>query len=269
MSTLYPLMPHHYTALKALTNVPNIPVEDLHVLNALLPDILGRMNVPAVPMETDVTEDEIKDVWVKFGETLALPNLVLILKHYNYLQSLIANNAGKQVTAFGPNPRNPDVFKTYIGNRIVKAVEMNLGQYNYFRGFKLPVKEDPRMLGYLVKYTHRANNVEGVEGYCTWMPKEAFEAEHRTAGELTFGDALYLIERGERVMRNGWNGKGMFIEIRHPEHESIMINGEYETYTRSIHMVLVNTKEKTISNWVASSTDSHAQDWDIFEEKED
>ena len=57
-------------------------------------------------------------------------------------------------------------LQSYLGVKVLKAVEMNLGDYNLFRGWGIPVDEDPLTEGYLVVYP---------DGYRSWAPKEAFE----------------------------------------------------------------------------------------------
>lgn len=57
-------------------------------------------------------------------------------------------------------------MKTYIGVKIIDATPMNLGEYNKYRGWKIPDDEDPEREGYLVKYP---------DDYKSWSPKEVFE----------------------------------------------------------------------------------------------
>lgn len=54
----------------------------------------------------------------------------------------------------------------YIGCKLLEAIEMNLGDYNDYRGWKLPEDEKYDREGYLVKYA---------DGYESWSPKEIFE----------------------------------------------------------------------------------------------
>lgn len=54
----------------------------------------------------------------------------------------------------------------YIGIKFLEAKEMNLGDYNIYRGWKLPEDERHDREGYLVKYA---------DGYESWSPKEIFE----------------------------------------------------------------------------------------------
>ena len=43
-------------------------------------------------------------------------------------------------------------MKKYVGTKIIEAKEMNLGDYNNYRGGKIPENENPKKEGDLVKY---------------------------------------------------------------------------------------------------------------------
>ena len=43
-------------------------------------------------------------------------------------------------------------MKYAIGCKLVQCEEMNLGDYNEYRGWTIPQNEDPKKPGYLVKY---------------------------------------------------------------------------------------------------------------------
>ena len=60
-------------------------------------------------------------------------------------------------------------MKKYIGTKLIEAKPMTLGEYNVFRGWKIPDNEDPAREGYLVQYP---------DSYVSWSPKEIFEAAY-------------------------------------------------------------------------------------------
>lgn len=60
-------------------------------------------------------------------------------------------------------------MKKYIGTKLIEAKPMTLGEYNVFRGWKIPDNEDPARKGYLVQYP---------DSYVSWSPKEIFEAAY-------------------------------------------------------------------------------------------
>lgn len=60
-------------------------------------------------------------------------------------------------------------MKTYLGVKMLEAGPMSLGEYNKFRGWKIPDNENPETEGYLVKYA---------DGYVSWSPRDAFESAY-------------------------------------------------------------------------------------------
>lgn len=62
----------------------------------------------------------------------------------------------------------------YIGSKLLQAKPMNLGDYNQYRGWKIPKNENPKKEGYLVKYP---------DGYESWSPKEIFEKSYLKVNE--------------------------------------------------------------------------------------
>lgn len=147
----------------------------------------------------------------------------------------------------------------YIGTKKISALPMNLGDYNNYRGWKIPENENPEREGYLVQYA---------DGYESWSPKEVFEESYRDYKSLTFGDAIYLLKEGHRLSRKGWNGKDQWI---------FLISGNTLSYHTMADLVelskLVDGVKhtdviamKTASNamqvgWLASQTDMLAEDW--------
>ena len=66
-----------------------------------------------------------------------------------------------------------------------------------------------------------------------------------------FGEALVQMELGRKVTRNGWNGKGMYLEIQLPDENSKM--------TRPY--IYMKTAQGDLVPWVASQTDLLSNDW--------
>jgi len=62
----------------------------------------------------------------------------------------------------------------YIGTKLVEAKEMNLGDYNKFKGWTIPENENPKTEGYMVKYS---------DDYISWCPKEQFEKNNLKVSE--------------------------------------------------------------------------------------
>lgn len=69
--------------------------------------------------------------------------------------------------------------KTYIGTKVVHAIEMTRAAYNNLRGWQIPDNEDGNDAGYLVQCTEDDNmNVPGFTGHLTWIPKPVFEKSY-------------------------------------------------------------------------------------------
>jgi hypothetical protein len=66
-------------------------------------------------------------------------------------------------------------MERYVGTKLIVAEPMSRGEYNSFRGWKIPENENPEDEGYLVQYE---------DGYISWSPKETFEAAYRKTGAL-------------------------------------------------------------------------------------
>jgi hypothetical protein len=58
----------------------------------------------------------------------------------------------------------------YIGTKMIKAEKMNRGDYNKFKGWKIPENENPLDEGYKVQYS---------DDYTSWSPKEVFESAYK------------------------------------------------------------------------------------------
>ena len=75
--------------------------------------------------------------------------------------------------------------------------------------------------------------------------------------ELTFGEALRALKQGKKVARTGWNGKGLWVEIQHPNAFSKMtLPYLFLNYPNDA----VNTPGARVP-WLASQTDILAEDW--------
>lgn len=149
----------------------------------------------------------------------------------------------------------------YIGTKVINAKPMTRLEYNKFRGWELPADENPADEGYLVEYVDGGQaNTKEFTGYVSWSPKEVFERAYRENGKLTFGDALVYLKEGKKVARDGWNGKGLWLELQTPDENSkmtlpyIFIN--YPADAR-------NTPNAKVP-WLASQTDMLAEDWMVL-----
>ena len=96
---------------------------------------------------------------------------------------------------------------------------------------------------------------------------------------MKFTEIIEALNQGKRVAREGWNGKGMFVfkqvsnvvEIQYvPKMTSLPteVKNEFVKRGKDIHycnaMCIVKA-DNTIDSWVASSSDTFAEDWCVLD----
>lgn len=156
--------------------------------------------------------------------------------------------------------------KAYIGMKQIDAIPMDLGNYNIYRGWKMPDNEDPKAPGYIVRYP---------DNYVSWSPKKTFDEAYSISGSLTFGAAVYLMKQGLKLSREGWNGKGMWIIYvagtkncklvpgtpyakALPKRKQVDILPHFDMYTTNTW-----NKRAMLPGWLASQSDIDASDWGV------
>lgn len=72
-----------------------------------------------------------------------------------------------------------------------------------------------------------------------------------------FGWALQQLRIGARVERQGWNGRGMWIALKHSEGRGIHVDGVEMT----LPYIYMSTVSGDCVPWLASQTDLLAEDW--------
>lgn len=68
---------------------------------------------------------------------------------------------------------------------------------------------------------------------------------------MNFGQALEQLKNGNQVYRQGWNGKGMYLELQVPDEHSKM----------TLPYIWMKTACNNKVPWLASQTDLLADDW--------
>jgi len=68
------------------------------------------------------------------------------------------------------------------------------------------------------------------------------------------GWCVEQLRYGRRMMRTGWNGKGMYIELQEPDTGSKM----------TLPYVYMRTAQGDFVPWLCSQTDLLATDWEEF-----
>ncbi|MGH9345065.1 MAG: DUF2829 domain-containing protein [Terriglobia bacterium] len=70
---------------------------------------------------------------------------------------------------------------------------------------------------------------------------------------LNFSQALEALKGGEKVQREGWNGKGMWLAMQRPDKHSKM----------TLPYIYMSTAQRDLVPWLASQTDILSDDWRI------
>ena len=83
---------------------------------------------------------------------------------------------------------------------------------------------------------------------------------------FAFGKAVELLKEGDRVYRQGWNGKGMFLFLVKGEAVTAAIEDHYgDPEAKGVHKVhdaiYMHTAQGDLVPWLASQTDVLAEDW--------
>lgn len=71
----------------------------------------------------------------------------------------------------------------------------------------------------------------------------------------TIGWAVEQMQLGHRVARDGWNGRGMYLELQMPDQDSKM----------TLPYVYIKTVDGSLVPWLCSQTDLLAADWELAE----
>ena len=175
-------------------------------------------------------------------------------------------------------------MQTYIGTKIIHAHPMTRQAYNDYRGWTLPADEDGNDGGFLVEYVDggKANHPDHA-GYISWSPAEVFIRAYRPISGMTFGEALEALKVGQRVAREGWNGKGMWLSLSTSQDvafasaraipASAFWSDNNRTYAEeqggyATVLPCITMKTATgeiLMGWLASQTDMLAEDWMIVQ----
>ncbi|MCP4258096.1 MAG: DUF2829 domain-containing protein [Planctomycetes bacterium] len=77
---------------------------------------------------------------------------------------------------------------------------------------------------------------------------------------MNFGQAIESLKDGKKVYREGWNGKGIFIELQTPDENSKMTSPYIFINTTGLQ-TNNEAAPKSLVPWLASQTDMLADDW--------
>lgn len=146
-------------------------------------------------------------------------------------------------------------MKKYYGTKRITAEPMTKRGYkNYFN--KPHELGEDKIDGYLIEYPADGHpNHPWHKGYISWSPKEVFEAEYQSTSAMNFGHALTELKESRKIAREGWNGKGLWIELQQPDVNSEMTHP----------YAFLNYSDGNKVPWVPSQTDMLANDWAVVE----
>ena len=80
---------------------------------------------------------------------------------------------------------------------------------------------------------------------------------------MNFGNAIELLKQGKRVKRNGWNGRGIFLELQTPDEYSKMTHPYIYIDTTGLETNNPNAPKDRVP-WLASQTDMLSEDWVLY-----
>ena len=85
--------------------------------------------------------------------------------------------------------------------------------------------------------------------------------KHKINETIQFEEALSLLKQGNKVARQGWNGKGMWIKLTHANK---YISEHGLTVHNLAHIDMRTATGEMCIGWLASQSDILADDWVIF-----
>lgn len=173
------------------------------------------------------------------------------------------------------------IEKLHIGTKLVYLTDMTRLQYNNYRGWDIPVDENPADPGYLVEYLDGGGkNHPDHANYISWSPKLVADRNYRPVDGMSFGMAIEMAKEGHKIARKGWNGKGMWVVLmsgmKLPPYSTQ--GTEKKVNDRTARLIGEDTPLETLPyfamwttnaegrrawlpGWLASQTDMLADDW--------
>ena len=167
-------------------------------------------------------------------------------------------------------------MKTYICTKVIHAVPTKMvNGCPWPDGLPLPEPSEPLKISEHCGCTNEVHIEDGYmfttskdDKYPQFMSKDEFEKNCRCTDAMTFGDALEALQDGERVAREGWNGKNMYVFLAH---EADFVTdadiSEFDQLDVEVaDMLVMKTAQNTFQpGWLASQADMLAEDWYIVE----
>ena len=84
---------------------------------------------------------------------------------------------------------------------------------------------------------------------------------------MNFGEAIIAVQKGNKIKRNGWNGKNQYVElatcINYKNTKGEIVNCNHDAIGNKA-LAFVGTSGVQIG-WLASQSDMLATDWEIVD----
>jgi hypothetical protein len=84
---------------------------------------------------------------------------------------------------------------------------------------------------------------------------------------MNFGEAIIAVQKGNKIKRNGWNGKNQYVElatcISYKNAKGEIVNCNHDAIGNNA-LAFVGTSGVQIG-WLASQSDMLATDWEIVD----
>ena len=105
---------------------------------------------------------------------------------------------------------------------------------------------------------------------------ESVESMYPQKTGLNFGDAIQALKDGQRVAREGWNGKGMWLALSvgnpslpaanfwNPHNKAFAEQNGGQAEVLSV-ITMKTADDKILMGWLASQTDMLSEDWCILD----
>ncbi len=82
---------------------------------------------------------------------------------------------------------------------------------------------------------------------------------------MGIGEAVKSMWNGKKVVRQGWNGKGMWIALRTPNPDDVYVPRSAIPHVMTLPYVYMKTADGHFVPWLCSQTDLLATDWEVVE----
>ena len=165
-------------------------------------------------------------------------------------------------------------MKQYIGTKVVQA-EPAFKLTGYREHCKVANQvlteeqiADCKQSGWEFTDQQEGYRVRYEDGYESWSPKDVFEDAYRQTDAMNFGLAIEAMKNGERVAREGWNGKDMYVFLAYEA--DFVTDADISAFdlveVEVGDMLVMKTAQDTFQpGWLASQADMLADDWYIVE----